>query len=204
MKVKNLEIGLPVQVKAKNHTGFFEDSAGKFGTIVAIDECSHLDVKIKYEGGGHEWGNRKGIKQFKGTPLQDLKVGDRVEILDKRLTAFFDSNKGRTGTVVKLDPDCTLDVRVEFAEGAVDWGNHKDVRVVTAPSTIKVGTRVRLLEDHMFGFVAGDVGTVKHVDSATATVHFDLARNGWESQEYGIPDLHGLYVNPEDLKVITD
>lgn len=205
MKVKNLVIGLRVQVKAKNHTGFFEDSAGKFGTIVSIDECSHLDVKIKYEDGGYEWGNSKGIKQFKGTPLQDLKVGDRVEILDKRLTAFFDSNRGRVGTVVKLDPDSTLDVRVEFAEGDVDWGNHKDVRVVAIPCTIKVGDRVRLVENQVLGFLAGDVGTVKHVDSSvTALVHFDVPRNGFKSQEYGIPDLQGLYVNPEQLEVITN
>src|SRR5699024_5665939 len=117
MKFKNLVIGLRVKVKAKGHTGFFEDSAGKFGTIVGIDDGSHLDVKIKYEGGGHEWGNRKGIKQVKGTPLQDLKVGDRVEILDARATYFFDSNRGRVGTVIKLDPDSTLDVWVEFDGG---------------------------------------------------------------------------------------
>lgn len=202
MKFKNLEIGLRVQVKSKNHTGFFEDSAGKFGTIVGIDEGSHLDVKIKYEGGGHEWGNRKGIKQVQGTPLQALKVGDRVEILDKRITAFFDSNKGRIGTVTHLDPDSTLDVRVEFADGDTDWGNHIDVRVVTEPSTIKVGTRVRLLEANCLGFLAGDVGTVKCTTSGL--VHFDVPRNGFQSQEYSIPDLHGLYVNPELLEVITD
>ena len=205
MKVKNLAIGLRVKVKAKNHSGFFEDSAGKFGTIVYTDEVSHLDVKIKYDDGGTEWGNHKGIKQVQGTPLQDLRVGDRVEILDKRVTSFFDSNKGRIGTVTHLDPDSTLDVRVEFDDGGVDWGNHKDVRVVTIPCTIKVGDRVRLLEGQVLGFLAGDVGTVKHVDSSvTALVHFDVPRNGFKSQENGIPDLQGLYVNPDYLEVITD
>ena len=107
MKVKNLEIGLRVQVKAKNHVGFFSDGAGKFGTIVDIDEVSHLDVKIKYEDGGTEWGNHDGIKRFK-TNFQDVKVGDRVEILGDRTTYFFNSNIGRIGTVTRLDPDSSL------------------------------------------------------------------------------------------------
>lgn len=140
MKVKNLEIGLRVQVKAKNHSGFFEASAGKFGTIVGIDDGSHLDVKIKYDDGVFEWGNHKGIKRFK-----------------------------------------------------------------TEPNSIKVGTRVRLVENYMCGFLEGDVGTVKYIESAdSVVVHFDVARHGWGSEEYGIPDNHGLWVDPDLLEIITD
>ena len=132
MKVKNLVVGLRVQVKAKGHAGFFSWNAGKFGTIVGIDDGDSHDVQVQYEDGRTEWGNHKGIKRVKGVSLQDLKVGDRVEILDKRSTAFYDSNKGRIGTVTRLDPTSeTLDVKVEFDDDDTDWGNHTDIRVVT-------------------------------------------------------------------------
>lgn len=135
MKVKNLVIGTQVQVKAKGHTGFYISSAGKCGTIVDIDDGSHLDVRVQYNDGAFEWGNHKGIKRVK----------------------------------------------------------------------LKVGSRVRLVEDAGLGFLAGDVGTVKHVDSPiTLLVHFDVPRNGFKSPEYAIPDLQGLYVNRAQLEVITD
>lgn len=207
MKVKNLEIGLRVQVKAKNHVGFFSENAGKFGTILDIDDGTYLDVKVKYDDGIVEWGNHDGIKRAnKGlSSVSDLKVGDRVEILHKRLTAFFYSNKGRIGTVTHLDPDSTLDVRVEFADGDTDWGNHSDIRVVTEPNSIEVGTRVRLVKDDMFGFLKGDTGTVKYIASDDSlVVHFDVARHGWDSEEYGIPDNHGLWVSRDSLEIITD
>lgn len=207
MKFKNLKTGLRVQVKTKNHAGFFEESAGKFGTIVGFDADSLLDVQIKYDDGSIESGNHAGIKRFKGVPLQDLKVGDRVEILDNPTIYFYDLNRGRIGTVTHLDPDSALDVRVEFDNGGVDWGNHSEIRVVNEPEAIKVGTRVRLKQDKVLGFLAGDVGTVKHLDyDGTFAVHFDVARNGWGSpnNDHGIPDLHGLWVHPDDLEVIPN
>lgn len=140
MKVKNLEIGLRVQVKPEGHKYFYKTSAGEFGTIVAIDVPSDFDVKVQYDDGGSEWGNHKGIKQVK-----------------------------------------------------------------TEPADIKVGDRVRLKSNDMLGFLAGDVGTVKHIATdGAAAVYFDVARNGWRDQEYGIPDLHGLWVGSENLEVITD
>lgn len=203
MKVKNLKTGLRVQVKAKNHVGFFSENAGKFGTIVDIDDGAYLDVKVKYDDGIVEWGNHAGIKRFK-TKLQDVKVGDRVEILDDRATYFYDSNRGRIGTVTKLDPDSSLDVKVEFDDGDTDWGNHSDVRVVTAPDSIKVGDRVRLVENHMCGFLEGDVGTVKYIDTDDSlAIHFDVARHGWDAEQYGIPDGHGLWVSRDSLEVIA-
>lgn len=204
MKVKNLKIGVKVQVKSKNHVGFFESSTGKFGTITDIDDGVFLDVRVRYDDGVSEWGNHAGIKRFK-TNLQDVKVGDRVKILDARATYFFESNRGRIGTVTKLDPDSSLDVKVEFDDGDTDWGNHSDVRVVTGTEAIGVGTRVRLTEDFMCGFLAGDVGTVKYIESAdSVVVHFDVARHGWGSEEYGIPDNHGLWVHPDSLEVIAN
>lgn len=211
MKVKNLVIGTQVQVKAEGHKGFWESSAGKLGTIVDIDSGALLDVKIEYTNGTYEWGNHKGIKLVK-TNLQDVQVGDRVEILDKLSTAFYCSSKGRIGTVTRLDPTRDLDVKVEFDDGDYDWGNHKDIKRASVeptepstPASIEVGSRVRLKMDKILGFLEGDVGTVKDIDgSGDAVVHFDVARNGWESCEYSIPDLHGLFVNPKYLEFITD
>ncbi len=209
MKVKNLKTGLLVQVKAKNHVGFFGSSAGKFGTITDIDYGEFLDVRVRYDDGVSELGNHAGIKRVK-TSLQDVKVGDRVEILNKRLTAFFDSNKGRIGTVTLLDPDSSLDVKVEFDDGGNDWGNHSDIRILpkvagVVVGAIEVGSRVRLKRDHVLGFQEGDVGTVKDLDGdGDAVVHFDVARNGWADKGYRIPDLHGLFVDPEDLELIID
>ena len=62
-----------------------------------------------------------------------------------------------------------------------------------------IGQRVQLKRDDMLGFKVGDVGTIKAVDGLMYAVHFDIARNGWERDALGIPDLHGLYVYPEDL-----
>ena len=66
-----------------------------------------------------------------------------------------------------------------------------------------IGQRVQLKHDDMLGFRAGDVGTIKAVDGKNYTVHFDIARDGWESESLGIPDLHGLYVDPEDLRKVN-
>ena len=208
MKIKNLVIGTRVQVKATNHVGFYSGSKGKFGVIDAIDDGSFLDVLIKYDDGDSEWGNHKGIKRVDegASSLDDVQVGDVVEILDKRLTAFFNSNKGRTGTVTRLDPDSNnLNVKVEFDDGDTDWGNHKGIRIVPKSThEIVVGTRVRLKDDHMLGFRKGDVGTVKSMDAGDgAAVYFDVARNGWENTYLGIPDLHGLWVDVDELEVIT-
>lgn len=65
-----------------------------------------------------------------------------------------------------------------------------------------IGQRVQLKRDDMFGFKAGDVGTIKAVNGEDYIVHFDIARNGWFKEDLGIPDLHGLYVDPEDLRKV--
>lgn len=67
-----------------------------------------------------------------------------------------------------------------------------------------IGQRVQLKHDEMLGFRAGDVGTIKGVDGRHYAVHFDIARNGWESKSLSIPDLHGLYVDPEDLRKVKE
>ena len=65
-----------------------------------------------------------------------------------------------------------------------------------------VGQRVQLKRNDVLGFKAGDVGTIKAVDGKYYAVHFDIARDGWERENLGIPDLHGLYVSPEDLRKV--
>ena len=67
-----------------------------------------------------------------------------------------------------------------------------------------VGQRVQLKRDDILGFRAGDVGTIKAVDGMHYAVHFDIARDGWEREDLGIPDLHGLYVYPEDLRKVKE
>ena len=67
-----------------------------------------------------------------------------------------------------------------------------------------IGQRAQLKRDEMLGFKAGDVGTIKAVDGEHYAVHFDIARNGWEHESLGIPDLHGLYVYPEDLRKVRE
>lgn len=66
-----------------------------------------------------------------------------------------------------------------------------------------VGQRVQLKRNYILGFRAGDVGTIKAVDGTMYAVHFDIARNGWFKESLGIPDLHGLYVYPEDLRKVN-
>lgn len=151
MKVKNLEIGTQVQVKAEGHKGFWDSSAGKLGTIVDIDIPSGLNVRVEFDDGSFDWGNHKGIKR----------------------------------------------APVESAE--------PEVQEPSTPASVEVGSRVRLKQDKVLGFLEGDVGTVKDIDrDGDAVVHFDVARNGWESNALGIPDLHGLFVIPAHLEVITD
>ena len=70
--------------------------------------------------------------------------------------------------------------------------------------TKNVGQRVQLKRDDMLGFKAGDLGTIKAVDDKHYTVHFDIARDGWRKEHLGIPDLHGLYVDPKDLRKVKE
>ena len=67
-----------------------------------------------------------------------------------------------------------------------------------------IGQRVQLKRDVVFGFKAGDVGTIKAVTDKHYAVHFDIARDGWEHDDLDIPDLHGLYVDPEDLRKVRE
>ena len=67
-----------------------------------------------------------------------------------------------------------------------------------------VGQRVQLKRNCVLGFKAGDVGTIKAVDGKYYAVHFDIARDGWERENLGIPDLHGLYIPPEDLRKVKE
>lgn len=70
--------------------------------------------------------------------------------------------------------------------------------------TKNIGQRVQLKRDDMLGFKAGDVGTIKGVNDSSYAVHFDIARDGWFREDLGIPDLHGLHVDPEDLRKVKE
>ena len=137
--------------------------------------------------------------------IKNLGMGLRVQVKDVcRGKGFYSHNAGKFGTVIGIDVPSSLDVQVQYDDGGTEWGNHKGIRIVSKPNTIEVGSRVRLLEDRVLGFLAGDVGTVIAFDrDGDVVVYFDVARNGWESREYNIPDLHGLYVPPKYLEVIT-
>jgi len=153
MKVKNLVVGLRVQVKREHHTAFFSCYAGKLGTIVDIDIPSGLNVRVEFDDGSFDWGNHKGIKRAPVEPTEP------------------------------------------------------EVQEPSTPASVEVGSRVRLKQAEILGFLEGDVGTAKYLDSdGTFAVHFDVARNGWGSpnNDFGIPDLHGLWVDPDDLEVIAD
>ena len=65
-----------------------------------------------------------------------------------------------------------------------------------------IGQRVQLKSNDCLGFKAGDVGTIKAVDGLMYAVHFDIARDGWKREDLGIPVLHGLFVDPEDLRKV--
>ena len=67
-----------------------------------------------------------------------------------------------------------------------------------------IGQRVQLKRDNMLGFRAGDVGTIKGVSGSHYVVHFDNARNGWGCVDLDIPTLHGLWVDPEDLRKVKE
>lgn len=67
-----------------------------------------------------------------------------------------------------------------------------------------VGQRVQLKHNDMFGFRADDVGTIKAVYCERYVVHFDIARDGWGDDDLGIPNLRGLYVDPEDLRKVKE
>ena len=122
MKVKNLVIGLRVQVKSGNHEGFFGSNTGKLGTIVDIDVPSYLDVKIQYDDGTLEWGNHKGIKRASVEPTEpevqepstpaSVEVGSRVRL---KMNEEFGFLEGDVGTAKYLDFDGTFAVHFDVA-----------------------------------------------------------------------------------------
>ena len=67
-----------------------------------------------------------------------------------------------------------------------------------------VGQRVQAKRGQWLGFEAGDVGVIKAVNGIMYAVHFDIARNGWGCDDLGIPNLHGSYVYPEDLRKVKE
>ena len=69
MKLKNVKIGMKVQVKENANLidNWFFSSRGRIGEVIRIDTSDNLfTVLVCYEGGGTEWGSHKGLRKVKG------------------------------------------------------------------------------------------------------------------------------------------
>ena len=64
--------------------------------------------------------------------LKNVKVGQTVKVKQSNDT-FADGYKGEYGTVKYveyIDYSGYLTVKVIFPNGGVDWGNHKDIKLI--------------------------------------------------------------------------
>lgn len=67
--------------------------------------------------------------------FKNVKVGQTVKVKKSNSTEgqFNNEHTGKTGKVECIDYDCdrdSLTIRVEFEDGDIDWGNHKDLKLV--------------------------------------------------------------------------
>ena len=67
-----------------------------------------------------------------------------------------------------------------------------------------VGTRVELKEDDCCGTKAGDTGTIVEVKYNMITIHLDVKRHGWKDTALDIPDGHGVYLYPHDVRKVKE
>lgn len=67
MKLKNVKIGMKVQVKenADLIDNWTSSSKGRIGEVLAID-TSVCPVLVQFEDGCQEWGGHKGLRKVKG------------------------------------------------------------------------------------------------------------------------------------------
>ena len=68
MKLKNVKIGMKVQVKEDDGlSDTWSSSKGRIGEVIRIDTSDNLlTVLVCYESGGTEWGGHKGLRKVKG------------------------------------------------------------------------------------------------------------------------------------------
>lgn len=66
MKLKNVKIGMKVQVKhnANIISNWYDCSVDAVGVVVGVDSSGHpCSVQIEYEDERKEWGNHKGLRK---------------------------------------------------------------------------------------------------------------------------------------------
>lgn len=69
MKLKNVKIGMKVQVKnnADIISNWYPCSTGCLGEVIGVDlNSERCSVFIRYEDGRREWGGHKGLRKVKG------------------------------------------------------------------------------------------------------------------------------------------
>ena len=69
MKLKNVKIGMKVQVKedADLIDNWYSSSKGRVGEVIRTDTSDNLfTVSVRYEVGETEWGGHKGLRKVKG------------------------------------------------------------------------------------------------------------------------------------------
>ena len=68
-----------------------------------------------------------------------------------------------------------------------------------------VGTRVEIKRDDCCSTKAGDTGTIVRVCSdGLVAIHLDVGRCGWNDTALNIPDGHGVYLYPSDVRKLKE
>ena len=72
MKLKNVEIGMKVQVKENANLidNWTSSSKGRIGEVLDID-TSVCPVLVRFEDGRQEWGGHKGLRKIKVNSLKE-------------------------------------------------------------------------------------------------------------------------------------
>lgn len=67
--------------------------------------------------------------------FKNVKVGQTVKVKKSNTVKgqFYNEHTGKIGIVDVVDSYCdrgSLTIRVEFEDGGIDWGNHKDLKLI--------------------------------------------------------------------------
>ena len=66
MKLKNVKVGMKVQVKENAYLidNWTSSSKGRIGEVIRIDTIDN--ILVRFEDGRQEWGGHKGLRKVKG------------------------------------------------------------------------------------------------------------------------------------------
>lgn len=106
---------------------------------------------------------------------QQIQVGATVKVTAFNGGLFFGHNARKTGKVTSINR-IHDHVRVQFEDGSTDYGNARDLTVITPAPVVKVGDRVRVTALHGGVFLskyAGKEGNVTAVSGTSINVRFD-------------------------------